>query len=106
MGAAYKYESATIIKVVVALGVVAVLCVALIGFLAWDKVPVPDALASIGGGAVGALATLLVTFTPSPLPGGRRAADAATAAPGEPPLPVPPLPVPPTVPSPPPPPGL
>lgn len=72
----YRYESATISRVVAALGAVALMCVVLIGFLAWDKAPVPDALASIGGGAVGALATLLVTFTPSPLPGGRRAVDA------------------------------
>ncbi len=76
-----RYESATIARVVTALGLVAFLCVAMIGFLAWDKAPVPDALASIGGGAVGALATLLVTFAPSPVPGGSRSTDIPKAPP-------------------------
>jgi hypothetical protein len=52
-----------------------VLCVLLIGLLSWNEVPVPDALAGLAGGAVGALATLLTTFTPSPVPGGRRVTD-------------------------------
>jgi hypothetical protein len=70
-----KFESPTIRLAVMALGAVAVLCVASIVFLAWTGSDVPDALAGIGGGAAGALATLLTTFTPSPIPGGRRVAD-------------------------------
>ncbi len=71
-----KAESPTIRLAVVSLGTVAVLCVASIVFLAWHGSDVPDALAGIGGGAAGALATLLTTFTPSPVPGGRRMMDA------------------------------
>ena len=70
-----KFESPTIRLAVTALGAVALLCVASIVLLAWNGSDVPDALAGIGGGAAGALATLLTTFTPSPIPGGRRAAD-------------------------------
>lgn len=73
---AYRYESPTIARAAVALGLIGTLCVAAMTFLAWQGTQIPDALASIGGGAVGALATLLTTFTPSPVPGGRRAADA------------------------------
>lgn len=82
---AYRYESATIIRVATILGTIGAGCVFSIAFLAWEKVPVPDAIASIGGGAVGALATLLATYLPSPVPGGRRAIDAAlsTTKPGE-----------------------
>lgn len=72
----YRYESPTIARAATALGVIGGGCVAAMTVLAWQRVPAPDALASIGGGAVGALATLLTTFTPSPLPGGRRTADA------------------------------
>lgn len=80
----YRYESPTIARAAIALGVIGTLCVVAMTFLAWEGTQLPDALASIGGGAVGALATLLTTFTPSPLPGGRRVADAA-AAPMDPP---------------------
>jgi len=75
----YRYESPTIARAAVSLGVIGFTCVGAMTLLAWQKVPTPDALASIGGGAVGALATLLTTFTPSPIPGGRRMADAVTA---------------------------
>lgn len=73
----YRYESPTIARAAIALGTIGAGCVAAMTVLAWQRVPIPDALASIGGGAVGALATLLTTFTPSPVPGGRRTADAA-----------------------------
>lgn len=76
---AYRYESQTIARAATALGAIGLVCVMAMTFLAWQRNPIPDALASIGGGAVGALATLLTTFTPSPVPGGRRAADAAVA---------------------------
>lgn len=55
----------------------------------------PDALAGIGGGAIGSLATLLTTYAPTGIIGGRRGSDptpaipsptAATAPPGPPPL--------------------
>lgn len=82
MSASYKYESATIIRVVTILGIIACLCILGIAGLAWYHRPVPDALASVAGGSVGALATLLATYLPSPVPGGRRAADT--------PVPVPP----------------
>jgi hypothetical protein len=71
----YRYESPTIARAAIALGGIGLMCVSAMTFLAWERTPIPDALASIGGGAVGALATLLTTFTPSPLPGGRRSAD-------------------------------
>lgn len=70
-----KAESPTIRLAVLALGAVAIMCVASIVGLAWNGSDVPDALAGIGGGAAGALATLLTTFTPSPIPGGRRLTD-------------------------------
>lgn len=72
---ATKAESPTIRLAVVALGALALLCVGSIVFLSWQGADVPDALAGIGGGAAGALATLLTTFTPSPIPGGRRLTD-------------------------------
>jgi len=75
-----RAESPTIRLAVWALGAVAFLCVSAIVFLSWSRAPVPDALAGIGGGAAGALATLLTTFTPSPMPGGRRATDAPPSA--------------------------
>lgn len=68
-------ESPTIRLAVLALGAVAILCVVAIVVLSWAHADVPDALAGIGGGAAGALATLLTTFTPSPVPGGRRSTD-------------------------------
>lgn len=70
-----KFESPTIRLAVMSLGAVALMCVASIVLLAWNGSDVPDALAGIGGGAAGALATLLTTFTPSPIPGGRRSVD-------------------------------
>jgi hypothetical protein len=75
----FRYESPTIRQAATALGVIGFACVGSMTVLAYQTRPIPDALASIGGGAVGALATLLTTFTPSPVPGGRRAADAVTA---------------------------
>lgn len=75
---AYRYESPTIAWATRGLALIGLGCVAAMTFLAWERTPVPDALASIGGGAVGALATLLTTFTPSPVPGGRRLADSVT----------------------------
>lgn len=82
---AYRYESATIGRVVIGLVVLGLTSVAFIGWLAWNRVPVPDSLTAIGVGSMTALATLLTTFTPSPIPGGRRAADATATptAPGE-----------------------
>jgi hypothetical protein len=70
-----KAESPTIRLAVMALGGVGILCVSSILALAWVGEDVPDALSVIGGGATGALATLLTTFTPAPLPGGRRMTD-------------------------------
>jgi hypothetical protein len=80
-----KFESPTIRLAVMSLGAVAILCVASIVMLAYNGADVPDALAGIGGGAAGALATLLTTFTPSPIPGGRRVADLQVVPVGEPP---------------------
>jgi hypothetical protein len=73
---AFRYESPTIARAALALGIIGFGCICAMTGLAWNGRTVPDALASIGGGAVGALATLLTTFTPSPLPGGRRTLDA------------------------------
>lgn len=73
---AYRYESATIGRVVIGLVVLGLTSVAFIGWLAWNHVPIPDSLTAISVGSMTALATLLTTFTPSPVPGGRRAADA------------------------------
>ena len=73
---AYRYESPTIARAAIALGIIGTLCVTAMTFLAYQGTQIPDALASIGGGSVGALATLLTTFTPSPVPGGRRVDDA------------------------------
>jgi hypothetical protein len=76
---AYRYESQTIGRVVIGLVAIGLTAIVSITWLAWQKIPPPDALATAAGVAVGALATLLTTFTPSPIPGGRRAADAGTA---------------------------
>lgn len=73
---AYRYESATIVRVVMGLVLLGLAAVGLIGALAWQDKRIPDALTAIGVGSMTALATLLTTFTPSPIPGGRRAADA------------------------------
>lgn len=76
-----RAESPTIRLAVIALGAVVLLCVGSIVFLAAVDKPIPDALNTIGSGAAGALATLLTTFTPSPLPGGRRLSDAMAPVP-------------------------
>lgn len=75
---AARLESPTIRTAAILLGVVAVICVLMIGLLSWHNAPPPEALAALtgfGGVALGALGTLLTTFTPSPLPGGRRVTD-------------------------------
>lgn len=72
----YRYESHTIARVVIGLVLLGVSAVGLIGALAWVDKPIPDALTAVGVGSMTALATLLTTFTPSPLPGGRRGSDA------------------------------
>lgn len=85
----------TIQRATAALGAVAFLCVGSITVLSWGKRDVPDALAGIGGGAIGSLATLLTTYAPTGIVGGRRGGDPvpaipapeiATAPPGPPPL--------------------
>jgi hypothetical protein len=78
-----RVESPTIRLAVLSLGAVVLLCVASIVFLAATDKTIPDALNTIGSGAAGALATLLTTFTPSPLPGGRRLSDAVVPVPLE-----------------------
>jgi hypothetical protein len=69
------YESATINRAVTALAAIGMAAVAAIAALAFIGTQVPDALASVAGGTVGALATLLTTYMPSPVIGGRRAVD-------------------------------
>jgi hypothetical protein len=76
----YRYESKTIGRAALSLGIIGAGCVMAMTYLAGTHAPIPDALASIGGGAVGALATLLTTYAPSPIPGGRRAIDATVAS--------------------------
>lgn len=83
-----KYEFTAIRLAVMALGAVAVLCVLSIVVLSIVVLDVPDALAGIGGGAVGALATILTTYTPAPVTGGRRVSD--PSPPDVPPAPSPP----------------
>lgn len=68
-------ESRTIAVATIGLCVIAFVVVAAIAIIAYHDKDVPDALASIGGGAVGALATMLTTFTPAPVVGGRRVTD-------------------------------
>ena len=68
-------ESRTIASATVGLCGVAILVVLSIAFIAYSNRDVPDALASIGGGAVGALATMLTTYAPAPIVGGRRTTD-------------------------------
>ena len=74
-----RAESPTIRLACAALGGLAMTAVGgIIGLSATDRLQ-DAALASlsgVAGGSVGALATLLTTFTPSPVPGGRRASDA------------------------------
>lgn len=71
----YRFESPTIGRAVWMLGLIAILSVAGMIGLAWEKVEIPTALATAAGAAIGSIGTLLTTFTPSPVPGGRRAAD-------------------------------
>lgn len=70
-------ESRTIQLAVAAIALVGLLAVALTGLLAWEGKDTPDALSAAAGAAVGALATLLTTYSPGAgqLPGGRRATD-------------------------------
>lgn len=71
----YRYESQTISHVVTGLVALGLSSVGLIGWLAWTRVTIPDSLTAVAVGSMTALATLLTTFTPSPVPGGRRAVD-------------------------------
>ena len=80
-------ESRTIALATGGLSLVALLVVLSIAFIAYSNRDVPDALASIGGGAVGALATMLTTFAPAPIVGGRRASDPPPEIPPTPPAP-------------------
>ena len=73
-----KAESPTIRLAVAALGLLALAAVVgIIGLSATDRLQdaALAALSGVAGGASGALATLLTTFTPAPLPGGRRMSD-------------------------------
>lgn len=68
-------EPSAVRLAVASLGTTAATCSAGILLLAFNGRDVPDALATIAGGAVGALATLLTNYIPAPVPGGRRAFD-------------------------------
>ncbi len=68
-------EPAVVRLAVLSLGATAAGCSGGILVLAFNQRDVPDALATIAGGAVGALATLLTNYIPAPVPGGRRATD-------------------------------
>lgn len=73
-----RAESPTIRLAVVGLGGLAITSVAgIIGLSATNRLQdaALAALSGVAGGASGALATLLTTFTPAPLPGGRRVTD-------------------------------
>lgn len=75
---AARAESPTIRLAVAFLGGLALVASAgIIGLSATDRLQdaALAALAGTAGGAVGALSTLLTTFTPAPLPGGRRISD-------------------------------
>jgi high-affinity K+ transport system ATPase subunit B len=77
-GVTTRAESPTIRLAVVCLGSIAgISAVGIIGLSATDRLQdaALAALSGIAGGASGALATLLTTFTPAPLPGGRRVSD-------------------------------
>lgn len=71
-----RYESPTIRNAVAFLGLIGVVSVLGMIGLALEKVEIPTALATAAGAAIGSIGTLLTTFTPSPVPGGRRAQDA------------------------------
>lgn len=70
-------ESATIKVAVLSLAIMGLVSLVGIGLLSYWHRDVPDALAAAAGGTVGALATLLTTYSPNtgPMPGGRRATD-------------------------------
>lgn len=70
-------ESRTIQLAAMALATIGLVCVIAVAVLAWEERDIPDALAAASGATVGALATLLTTYSPAqgPLPGGRRATD-------------------------------
>lgn len=72
---ALPVESPIVKRAVTFLGVIAVLSIAGICTLAAVQRSIPEGLFTIAGAAVGGLGTLLTTFTPAPLPGGRRAND-------------------------------
>lgn len=79
-----RAESPTIRLAVIGLGMLALTSVAgIIGLSATDRLQdaALAALSGVAGGASGALATLLTTFTPAPLPGGRRVSDQIPAIP-------------------------
>jgi hypothetical protein len=72
---AVPVEAPIVKRAVTFLGVIATLSI--VGICALTAVgrPTPDGLFTIAGAAVGGLGTLLTTFTPAPLPGGRRSND-------------------------------
>lgn len=73
-----RAESPTIRLAVICLGAVAATAVlGIIGLSATDRLQdaALAALSGVAGSAAGSLATLLTTFTPAPLPGGRRVTD-------------------------------
>lgn len=74
-------EPSAVRLAVASLGVTAATCSGGILALAFHGRDVPDALATIAGGAVGALATLLTNYVPAPVPGGRRVGDPPSAGP-------------------------
>lgn len=76
-------ESPTIRYAAIALSIIGLVSVLAILLLAFYRRAIPDTLATTAGAAVGGLATLLTTFSPAPLAGGRRASD-PIAEPGEP----------------------
>ena len=72
---AIPLESPIVKRAVTFLGVIGILCLVGICTLAAVGRPTPEGLFTIAGAAVGGLGTLLTTFTPAPLPGGRRVSD-------------------------------
>jgi len=72
---AVPLESPIVKRAVTFLGMIGVLSLVGICGLAAGQRSIPEGLFTIAGAAVGGLGTLLTTFTPAPLPGGRRASD-------------------------------
>lgn len=70
-------ESSTIRIAAGAIAMIGLVSILGIMLLAWERRDIPDALAAAAGATVGALATLLTTYSPAPVPGGRRATDPA-----------------------------